>query len=443
MAPPIRHLLGALAIFVLLAPPALACGASDPEVDVAIGVRDAPPFITEDAIRGQRGLIVDLWESVADELQAKGLIGTTEYVDCPLGAQIQALASGSLDIVISPLTITAERMAIFDFTHQYLNSGLTIAQRASATIDFGYAAAILWETVTQPGVPRAILIFLALNFVLAAILARLLRGHDDYEAIAAEPAPLRLYRYSMEAVVRTIGLYGLGDTFRSTTAKTLEVAMAVVGAVLSATIFGVLTAAFIGSIGHTDAIEMQALPGYRVATLTESTSQQFLEQLSRGAYTDTGASAPVEAAAAAGPATGRRARFAGLAPPDPAGPAPATAAAPDAPVTCIPAALAEPWARCLTAQSWAEAMALLVAGEVDVVLGDWAQLSYLARLPAFAGRVEVQAEAFRLEPYGWGVSPARPALRAAVDRALVDRIRNPEWRFLVQEYMGDGAISPH
>jgi hypothetical protein len=33
-------------------------------------------------------------------------------------------------------------------------------------------------------------------------------------------------------------------------------------------------------------------------------------------------------------------------------------------------------------------------------------------------------------------------LRAAVDRALMRRLRSPEWRSLVQEYMGTGSISP-
>ena len=54
----------------------------------------------------------------------------------------------------------------------------------------------------------------------------------------------------------------------------------------------------------------------------------------------------------------------------------------------------------------------------------------------------MQSATFRLEPYGWGVSPRRPELRAAIDRALMARVRSTEWRFVVQEYMGSGSISP-
>jgi ABC-type amino acid transport substrate-binding protein len=453
----VAGIFGVLALLLLLLPAAPAsaeCRASDAEVDVAIGVRDAPPFISEDAIRGRRGLIMDLWGSVERELQAKGVIGRTELVDCPLGVQVQALASGALDIVISPLTITSERMLVFDFSHQYLNSGITVAQRSSGAIDFAHAAATLWDTMTQKGVPRAILLFLALNFVLAAILARLMRQTEEYEAIAQEPMPVRYYRFGMEAVVRTIGLYGLGDSFRSTAAKSLEVVMAIIGAVLSATIFGVLTAAFIGSIGHSREVRMEDLPGHRVATLAQSTSQHFFEEIARGAHAGGGAPGP-GAARAAGPgaqAPARRTRIAGIAappavapgnaPPAPA-PAPGVPQAVPAEALCVPAEAAADGTRCVTTTSWQDAMLMLARGEVDLVLGDWAQLSYLARLPAFAGQVDVQSETFRLEPYGWGFTASRPELRAAVDRALMDRIRQPAWRYLVQEYLGDGTISPH
>ena len=87
-------------------------------------------------------------------------------------------------------------------------------------------------------------------------------------------------------------------------------------------------------------------------------------------------------------------------------------------------------------------MEKLANGEVDAVLGDWAQLSYLARLPAYSGRIEVQSEVYRNEPYGWGVNPQRPELRDAINRALLQRLRSPEWRYLVQEYMGTGSIAP-
>jgi ABC-type amino acid transport substrate-binding protein len=260
-----------------------SCQKSGDGIDVAVGLRAAPPFISADSIRGQRGLNFDLWMSIEREFQKSGLIGKTEFVECPLADQLRALAAGDLDLVISPLTITAERMDLFDFTHQYLSSGITVAQRSSSAIDFGYAIGILRETVTHRGVARAILIFLVINLVLAAFMARVLRREHDFRVIATESIPVRFYRYTMEAVVRTIGLKGIGDGLRSTATRTLEVFMAVVGTALSAAIFGVLTTALVGSIGGSPQIKPGDLPKLRVATLANSTSQAFVEQLPRDA----------------------------------------------------------------------------------------------------------------------------------------------------------------
>ena len=82
-----------LAIALLTLAPGL-CHAAGAEcaraegVDVAIGVRIAPPFIEVDRIRGRRGLTFDLWASIERELQQQGVIGRTAFVDCPLGAQL-------------------------------------------------------------------------------------------------------------------------------------------------------------------------------------------------------------------------------------------------------------------------------------------------------------------------------------------------------------------
>ena len=402
-----------------------ACLRPGDGADVAIGVREAPPFIMADPIRGQRGLTFDLWESIARELGEAGLIGRTAFVECPLGDQLDALASGELDLVISPLTITAERLERLDFTHQYLSSGLTVAQRSSSAIDFGYAAGILRETVTHEGVPRAILIFLLANMVLAAVIARGLRRSADFGIVAGEALPLRLCRYGIETIVRTIGLKGIGDGGRPTPVRIVEIFMGVVGTVLSATIFGVLTTALVGSIGGSRELVLADLPRHRVATLKDSTAQSFLEQLAA----DEAAKGSVRAATAGiDPRLDPIMQVARSAAPAGGG--------------CVDAATADSGARCVVVSSWQEAMQLLAQGEVELVLGDWAQLTYLARQPDLAGVVSVQSSTFRLEPYGWGVSPHRPELRAAVDRALMRRVRSTEWRFVVQEYMGSGSISP-
>ncbi|NWO04495.1 MAG: transporter substrate-binding domain-containing protein [Alteromonadaceae bacterium] len=412
-----------------------SCPEPDPGVDVAVGIREAPPFIVEDAIRGQRGFAIELWRSIERELQDRNVIGETQLIDCPLADQLEALEKGKLDLVISPLTITADRMAAFDFTQQYLGSGITVAHRNLDVIDFSYAGRIIHDTFSQTGVPFAVLLFLAVNLLLVALVYMALKSHVDFEVINREPALVRWFRAGVETLVRTTGLYGMGSEFRSTAAKTLEAVMAVIGILLSATIFGVLTAALIGSVGSAGDITLGELSELRVATLASSTSQDFVENLNQYAgsigYQEE-SSGGVEASR-----TGRRISLSAM--DNQSDPLVGSGNGQEA-FTCRSVDNSGARGRCLTTESWADAMVLLARGEVDVVVGDWAQLSFLARRTGIARDIQVQSSAFRNEPYGWGVSPDRPELRAVVDHALMERLRHPQWRYLVQEYLGSGSI---
>lgn len=439
----------ALLLLLLVAivpwPAHASCPLPAPDTDVAVGVRPAPPFITQDTIRGRGGLAIELWQSIARDLQQQGIIGTTEFVECSLDEQLKALAAGHLDVVVSPLTITQPRMARFDFTHQYLSSGITVARQHGDIINFGNAWNILKNTVAQPGVPHAIVFILLLNLFLAALVATSLKGHVDFDVISHESRLLRILRVVVETISRTTGLYAMGDAFRTTLAKTLEAFMALVGTLLSAAIFGVLAAALLGSIGTQDDVSIGQLPTLRIATLGNSTSQLFIENLSRGAMnkvrsTAFSAGADENSTRPRVSLTSRRRMVTNL--DEEAGMAPVLAGLPQdlPPIDCKPATVAEADDRCLTTDSWVTAMQLLAAGKVEAVLGDWAQLSYLARLPQFNGNLQVQSAVFRNEPYGWGVNPHRPRLRDAINAALIRRLRDVQWRDFVQEYLGSGSI---
>lgn len=398
---PGRPATAVLALLIAAGAAEARCPARTPGIDVAVGIRAAAPFVDFDHRGAPQGLAVDVWTIVERELRREGAIGTSEFILCPsIRDQIDALSTGALDVVISPLTITAERMRRIAFSQQYLASGLTVMQRDSGAIDFSHAAGIVTDTVTQPGVARALLGFLALNLVVALLIRWAMRaeGEDPESEKGRIGAAVD---YLIEAVARTLGLKGVGDEFRSAAGKTLEIFMAVVGTALSATVIGVLTSAFVGAIGERTALPAEAVVALRVATLSNSTSQDFLVETDRRVN---------------GP---RQGHF------------------------CIDRAAATPADRCLLAQSWEEASALLAAGEVEAVLGDWVALSYYARLDRHAGQLSVQSQTYVGEAYGWGVTPLRPGLRDGIDRILIDEMRQPGWRRRIENALGTGAISPH
>ena len=413
------------------------CPPRDSDVDVAVGIRSAPPFINPDPILGNAGLALDLWHSVEYALQEAGRIGRTQLIECDLEDQLDALEQGALDIVISPLTITDERMLRFDFGVQYLSSGITVARKQADVINFRYAAGVLKDTISQPGIPRAIFFFLLFNLLATFVFALLLKNHAAYAGvISKEPRPVIWYRASLEAAVRSIGLHRWSTEYRSTVAKSFETLLTIIGTLLSAAIFGVLTTALISSIGRGGDISVGALNELRIATLNASTSQQFIEELHKLGPSLSSLRPVIQPSDEMLPIT----RWRRLTNTNRGGVSDASFFEPGEAHHCIEVDEVDANARCVTVNSWQAAMQLLARDEVDVVIGDWAQLTFLARSGQFGRDIYIQSDAFRVEPYGWGFSPQRPELRAMIDQDLMMRIRHPEWRGFVQSYLGGGSI---
>jgi len=357
---------------------------------ILVGVRDAPPFVETDDIRGLHGLSIDLWESIAMDLTDSGLISGYAYVECPLGEQIDRLEDGSLDIVISPLTVTSERLARFDMSHQYASSGLTVARRRTEAINYTAAAKILKSALSHNRLIAIALGFAALNLFLAAVI----RHHwvNSEHAPRASGKFSAFMQYGFEAGTRTTGLRGISDKFETMGGRLIELFMIVIGTAISALLVSLITTSFVGSMGQSGDVDAQDLGAYRIGTLADSTAMRFVERQ----VDDTECTATQSSS-------------------EPA---------------------------CRTVRSWQDAMSLLADGEVDLVVGDWLQLSYLARSDLY-GEVDVQSKVMMNEPYGWGLSRDRDDnIGLEIDRGIVQRLRSPEWRSFVERYLGDGSISP-
>lgn len=89
---------------------------------LVVGVKNTPPFILKDASGHYAGISVHLWENIA---RAQGL--PFKYKEYTLDGLLQALQSGEIDVCINPLTVTSERVSIFDFTQPFYITNLSIA----------------------------------------------------------------------------------------------------------------------------------------------------------------------------------------------------------------------------------------------------------------------------------------------------------------------------
>ena len=405
----------------------IRCPADRPEGDLVVAIREAEPFTYRKDSGDAAGFSVTLLTDVAAQLNHEAEttggsgLGTVTFVDCgPIDVQETALLDGRIDMVISPLTITAKRMESYDFSQQYLSSGIALAVPYSSTIDFEEATGILLESVIQSNVLTALIGFLVFNLIMAFFVRWLLLTPRMVQV-----GPTRLWLFSvLETIIRTVGLRGVGDKFSSFGAKVLEVFLAVVGTALSATILGVLTSAFVGSVGAQPSVGERALAEMQIATLTCSTSQEVLLQSYRDLAAVRGEADPAYGAL--------QQRIADLACVDSSD----DHAVPDLDGVTGGVRLVD---------TWEQGVRLLADGQVHGVLGDWVALTYLSRQSYYDGKIEVLPNVYRNEPYGWAISRTTisEAVRRDIDRELIRRMRKADWRDTLEDTLGDGSVSPN
>lgn len=87
-----------------------------------VGTKITEPFVIQNSSGEWSGISFDLWKLIANEMKIKYEVNSYN-----LEGLTNAIANNEIDIVVSPLTITSEREKMFDFTHSYFTTGLSIA----------------------------------------------------------------------------------------------------------------------------------------------------------------------------------------------------------------------------------------------------------------------------------------------------------------------------
>ncbi len=110
-----------------LTPAPEAYGQRGPEVPsvkkkLVVGTKEAPPFSMKDSDGQWTGISIDLWRQIATELNLSYEFRELDQYDL-----LQGLTDGSLDVVVTELTITPERLDKFDFTYPFYTTGLGLA----------------------------------------------------------------------------------------------------------------------------------------------------------------------------------------------------------------------------------------------------------------------------------------------------------------------------
>lgn len=257
--------------------------AGRPHINVAVA--DCPPFVI--ASNGHySGLAIYLWERVASHLDV-----SWEYQEHSLAELLGHIAKPdpdhSNDLVISCISVTAERERLIDFTHSFTETYTAVAVQEptlGATLRRFIASPKLW------------------TIVLAAILVAALIGgvfflleHRNNKKLFSTDT---LWGKCIEAMI--IGLMFISNgplrfyRFKTLTARVLSTFLALTGTILIASTTAIMASSFTINSLQSTVRGLDDLRSLRVGALEASTSSAFLNTNGVGHQTLTNLDALIE-----------------------------------------------------------------------------------------------------------------------------------------------------
>ena len=175
-------------------------GSTATQQTVNVVTRSVPPFAFQDAEGKWRGIAIDLFERIADDLGMEYQYQVADTLD----DMLDGVSTGRYSLAVGALSVTAQREELFDFSHPYFQTGLGIVVPASS----GPSWLRMWKAMISPEFLKAVGGLLALlTFVGALVwLAERRRNADQFPEDAARGIGAGLWWSSV-----TMTTVGYGD----------------------------------------------------------------------------------------------------------------------------------------------------------------------------------------------------------------------------------------
>lgn len=160
-----RHRAPTTFLLALLAAPLFAAAQPSNQesaavVSLTVGVTPSPPFSYEEG--GEwKGLSVDLWEAVAEQLEIDYSLRPVQ-----LSKAIDGLESGEIDVVAAALVTTGDREAVMDFSHSFYSAGLGIATATTQRSPVFAFVRALFKPETLLAIGALVLVLLIVGFLI-------------------------------------------------------------------------------------------------------------------------------------------------------------------------------------------------------------------------------------------------------------------------------------
>jgi ABC-type amino acid transport substrate-binding protein len=151
-------LLGAAAAMSAQARPDRRTSAPAPEPELLVGIYEAPPWSMKDASGAWRGMTVDLFGELAEDLHLR-----YRFVESAPDEILDAIAKGQLATAAGPFAVTLDRERQVDFTYGYITSGMSIAVLRMRESDrwLGVIESLTTPTALRLYAALVVLVFLA------------------------------------------------------------------------------------------------------------------------------------------------------------------------------------------------------------------------------------------------------------------------------------------
>ena len=118
----INMLIAILHIFNIFPEQIIAQQEFIPKRKLIVGTKEAPPFSMKSEDGTWKGISIDLWRKIANEMKLE-----FEFQEHDIKGLIDGIVDGALDVAVAALTITRDRERSFDFSHPFHSTGLSIA----------------------------------------------------------------------------------------------------------------------------------------------------------------------------------------------------------------------------------------------------------------------------------------------------------------------------
>ena len=231
---------------------------------VVVGVTPVEPFVIKSGDGAYRGLAMDLWDIMAQDL---GL----EYkvVELDLADLLNAVKAGAVDVAVGPLTVTSAREQDMDFSHPFYHTGLALAVQDRVVDSWRETFRHLFSSR-----PLQVLGVVLVGLVLMGALVWLAERRANRAQFGVG---VRGVGHSMWWAAQTLSSVGYGDKTPVTLAgRVLAFVWMMISMVLVSLFTAVITTAL--TVNHINQVvrNVQDLVTVRVGTVAASSSETFL-----------------------------------------------------------------------------------------------------------------------------------------------------------------------